>query len=97
MANQEFKEFDEDAAIAYINNALANKGKSQYSEDDLILLMDAMYDFYEENEDFDEESSIDPLVKYIIKTISKDPENAIKAEDVEDIIIFEMEYESTLD
>ena len=53
MANDIFEEFDENKAIEYINEALAAKGKSQYGEDDLLLLIDAMYDFYDENDDFD--------------------------------------------
>ena len=100
MANEDFVEFDENDAIEFINKALASKGKPQYGDDDLLLLIDAMYDFYDDNDDFDsdfdEESSLDPLVDYVIKTISKDPDNSIKSEDVRDIVLSEIEYESTL-
>ena len=100
MANEDFVEFDENDAIEFINKALASKGKPQYGDDDLLLLIDAMYDFYDDNDDFDsdfdEESNIEPLVDYVTKTISKDPDNSIKSEDVRDIVLAEIEYESTL-
>lgn len=100
MENDNFVEFDENEAIDYINKALAAKGKSQYGEDDLLLLIDAMYDFYDENDDFDadfdEEANFEPLVTYVTKTIAKDPDNTIKAEDVRDIVLAEIEYESSL-
>lgn len=100
MANEDFVEFDENDAIEFINKALASKGKPQYGDDDLLLLIDAMYDFYDDNDDFDsdfdEESNLEPLVDYVIKTISKDPDNSIKSEDVRDIVLAEIEYESTL-
>ncbi|MGN0229453.1 MAG: hypothetical protein ACI4BH_06555 [Muribaculaceae bacterium] len=100
MENDNFVEFDENEAIDYINKALAAKGKSQYGEDDLLLLIDAMYDFYDENDDFDadfdEEANFEPLVAYVTKTIAKDPDNTIKAEDVRDIVLAEIEYESGL-
>ncbi len=100
MANEDFVEFDENDAIEFINKALASKGKPQYGDDDLLLLIDAMYDFYDDNDDFDsdfdEESNLEPLVDYVTKTISKDPDNSIKSEDVRDIVLAEIEYESTL-
>lgn len=100
MANEDFVEFDENDAIEFINKALASKGKPQYGDDDLLLLIDAMYDFYDDNDDFDsdfdEESNLEPLVDYVTKTISKDPDNSIKSQDVRDIVLAEIEYESTL-
>lgn len=100
MANEDFVEFDENDAIEFINKALASKGKPQYGDDDLLLLIDAMYDFYDDNDDFDsdfdEESNLEPLVDYVTRTISKDPDNSIKSEDVRDIVLAEIEYESTL-
>lgn len=100
MANEDFVEFDENDAIEFINKELASKGKPQYGDDDLLLLIDAMYDFYDDNDDFDsdfdEESNLEPLVDYVTKTISKDPDNSIKSEDVRDIVLAEIEYESTL-
>ncbi len=99
MANEEFKEFDEIEAVAYINNALSAQGKKTYGEDDLLLLIDAMYDYYEEEDDFDTEhdvEDVDAIVKYVSKTISKDPDNEILNDDVKAIVLAEIEYENTL-
>ena len=101
MANEDIKEFDENDAIEYINNYLSKKGKAQCDSDDLLLLLDAMYDYYEENDSFesveDLDENIDDVVNHVSKAISKDPDNKIPREDVRDIILAEMEYEETLD
>ncbi len=99
MASEEFKEFEESEAVAYINNVLTGLGKNTYGEDDLLLLIDAMYDYYEEYDDFDTDhdvEDIDEIVKYVCKTISKDPDNKIVNDDVKDIILAEIEYENSL-
>lgn len=98
----EYTEFDENNAVNYINNYLLAKGKSQYDDDDLLLLIDAMYDYFEENDSFDEDTddfteNIDDIVKYVLKAISKDRENKIQKDDVKDIVTAEIEYESTLE
>ena len=44
------KEFDENDAIAYIRNFIPEKIRNKYSDDDILLLIDTMYDFYEKGD-----------------------------------------------
>lgn len=100
MSNEEFKEFDENDAVEYINNVLTTLGKNAYDGDELLLLIDAMYDYYEENDSFDSdedlEEDIDAITAYVKKTLAKDADCQIAPGDVRDIILAEMQYEDSL-
>ena len=81
------KEFDENDAIAYIRNFIPEKIRNKYSDDDILLLIDTMYDFYEKGDEqetlYDEgdgasdDYNINEIVNYVKKSIRKDPDNQI--------------------
>lgn len=97
--------FDENDAIAFIRNYIPENIKNKYSDNDILLLMDTMYDFYDEEDDdeiYDEdavnnEAYINRIVNYVKKAMRKDPENNIEMDDVKALVLGEIEYESTLD
>lgn len=97
--------FDENDAIAFIRNYIPENIKNKYSDNDILLLMDTMYDFYDEEDDdeiyeedaVNNEAYVNRIVNYVKKAIRKDPENAIDMEDVKSLVLGEMEYENTLD
>lgn len=100
------KTFDENDAIEFIRNFIPSDIKNKYSDNDILLLMDTMFDFYDENEDDDElynedivndEAFINRIVNYVKKSIRKDPDNAIEMDDVKHLVLGEINYESTLD
>lgn len=100
------KTFDENDAIEFIRNYVPTNIKDKYSDNDIILLIDTMFDYYDENEDDDElynegivndEVYINRIVNYVKKAIRKDPDNAIEMDDVKHLVLGEIEYESTLD
>lgn len=100
------KTFDENDAIEFIRNFISSDIKNKYSDNDILLLMDTMFDFYDENEDDDElynedivndEAFINRIVNYVKKSIRKDPDNAIEMDDVKHLVLGEINYESTLD
>lgn len=100
------KTFDENDAIEFIRNYVPTNIKNKYSDNDILLLMDTMYDFYDEDEDNDDqydeapinnEAYINRIVNYVKKSIRKDPDNAIEMEDVKPLVLGEIEYENTLD
>lgn len=100
------KTFDENDAIVFIRNFIPSDIKNKYSDNDILLLMDTMFDFYDENEDDDElynedivndEAFINRIVNYVKKSIRKDPDNAIEMDDVKHLVLGEINYESTLD
>lgn len=100
------KTFDENEAIEFIRNYIPTNIKNKYSDNDILLLMDTMYDFYDEDEDNDDqydetpinnEAYINRIVNYVKKSIRKDPDNAIEMDDVKHLVLGEIEYENTLD
>lgn len=98
-------EFDENKAIAHIREQLGEERSSVYSDDDLLNVIDIIWDFYEENglleidpdEELDEEDVLDDLRTYTKRMLSKDKGSIIKVEDVNDIIDAEIDYENTLE
>ena len=43
------KTFDENDAIEFIRNYVPTNIKDKYSDNDIILLIDTMFDYYDEN------------------------------------------------
>lgn len=101
----ETKEFDENDAIQFIRGYVPAEIKDKYSGDEILLLIDTMYDFYENHADDyepnggedDYQRQLGELVKYVKKSLLKDPGNTIEIDDVEALIEGELEYESTLE
>ena len=100
----ENKVFDENDAIKFIREYIPGNIKNKYSDNDILLLMDTMYDFFDEEDDddfdeenFDDEAYLNNIVNYVKKSIRKDPENAIEMDDVKHLVMGELEYEATLD
>lgn len=100
----ENKVFDENDAIKFIREYIPENIKNKYSDNDILLLMDTMYDFFDEEDDddfdeenFDDEAYLNNIVNYVKKSIRKDPENAIEKDDVKHLVMAELEYEATLD
>ena len=97
--------FDENKAVEYINNALIESGKSAYPEDEILNVIDMMWDYYEENglleidanfeADEDEDISSE-LCDYIARMLKKDRQALIKSEDISTIVDAEIEYEDSL-
>lgn len=97
--------FDENKAVEYINNALIESGKSAYPEDEILNVIDMIWDYYEENglleidanfeADEDEDISSE-LCDYIARMLKKDRQALIKSEDISTIIDAEIEYEDSL-
>ena len=100
----ENKVFDENDAIKFIREYIPENIKNKYSDNDILLLMDTMYDFFDEEDDddfdeenFDDEAYLNNIVNYVKKSIRKDLENAIEMDDVKHLVMGELEYEATLD
>lgn len=103
----ETKEFDENDAIDFIRQYIPSNIKNKYSDDDILLVIDTMYDFYEKGDEqeslYDEgdnnsdEYNINEIVNFVKKSIRKDPDNQIDMDDVKALVEGEIEYENTLE
>lgn len=97
--------YDENKAVEYINNALKEKGSHAYPDDEILNVIDMIWDYYEENglleinDDFeadDDEDISGELCDYITRMLKKDRHAQIKAEDIPVIVEAEIAYEDSV-
>lgn len=97
-------EFDEDKAIEFIR-ANAGVDTSAYDDDQLLNVIDIIFDWYEENglldldfsDDDDEEVDTEALTAHVRKMLAKDKGATIEREHVEAIVLAELKYEDSLE
>ena len=101
----ETKEFDENDAISFIRSYVPEAIKNKYSDDDILLLIDTMFDYFEKGDEDDvlydddvvDEYNINEIVNYVKKNLRKDPDNQIEVDDIKYLVQGELEYENTLE
>lgn len=96
-------DYDELIAVELINNKLKAEGKTPYDYDEVVNVIDMIWDYYEENglldidagtEDADD---VEPeVIDYVTRMLKKDKEAKVRAEDVPIMVHTEMEYEDTI-
>lgn len=98
------EEFDEIKAVKSINEALINAGRKAYEDDEILNVIDMIWDYYEENglldidddiDDEDEDIAAD-LCDYIVRMLRKDKDASIAPEDIPTIVDAELAYEESL-
>jgi len=96
-------EFDEQKAVALINRRLVEAGREAYDEDEVLNVIDMIWDFYEENGllelDSDPEEADDvesDLVEYVTRMLRKDKNAAVSPDDVPLMVKAELEYEDSV-
>lgn len=94
-------EFDEDYAIKYINDYLAKNNLEPYPSDEILNVIDMIWDYYEENDlltidSDDDNDDISGLVSYIENLIKKDKLTHIKLSDIKYIVEGELAYEQSI-
>lgn len=97
-------EFDENKAIEHIRYFIGKERSDKYDDDQLLNVIDLIWDFYEENglleidtdEEISEEDVLDDLIIYAKRMLAKDKGASIDGFDIEDIIRGEIDYENSL-
>lgn len=100
--------FDEDKATAYILKQLAEHSevKQKYSADDILEIIDIIWDFYEDNGFLDLDMSVDDnatspdkqiLIDHVVKMIKKDKTSSIDPADIPTIVDAELAFEALCD
>ncbi len=99
-------EYDENIAIKQIRKVLSDKSNAIYNDDEILNVIDMIWDFYDENgmldidledgED-DSEAIYSELCDYVIRMLKKDKEAKILPEDVPAIVKAEVDYELSLE
>ena len=100
--------FDEDKAVAFILDTLAadKTVETKYSEDDILEVIDIIWDYYEDNgmldldlslDDNDSEADKETLIAHVTKMLAKDKDTRVRKEDVPAIVEAELAYEAKCD
>ena len=99
-------EYDENIAITQIRKVLSDKSNTIYDDDEILNVIDMIWDFYDENgmldidledgED-DSEAIYSELCDYVVRMLKKDKEAKILPEDVPAIVKAEVDYELSLE
>lgn len=101
--------FDEDKAVEFILDKLHanNSVTKKYTEDDILEVIDIIWDYYEDNGMLDlnmadddsnnDTVNVEKLTAYVVKMIKKDRNTNLDALDIPAIVDAELAYEATLD
>lgn len=92
--------YDDDEAVRFIQNYLPQDLKDKFSNDDILYILDLVYEYYETNGLFDDEDDDDKeieidedeVVEYVIKNLKRDKIGRFEPEEVTFIVQGEMEY-----
>lgn len=102
---QEFEGYDEDAAVSFIRDYVPQNVSDQYSDDEILYVIDAIWDFYEKRgltslDDIDADEELldaDELASYVKKEVARDKEILMDPKDVELMVKGELEYEKSIE
>lgn len=99
------KEFDENDAVDFMRNSLPEEAKTIYDDDQLLNLIDIIWDYYEQNglldidldDDIDDNGDILPdLIDYAQRMVKKDRNSIISLEHIPTLIEAELKYEDSI-
>ncbi len=96
--------FDENDAIKFIRAYMPENIAAKYSDDEILNIIDMIWDFYEENglldvdaADDDTDDDIEPdMIDYVTRMLRKDKGASIAPEDVPLMVRAEVDYEDSV-
>ena len=97
-------EYDENLAVKVMRNALPQEKRNSYDDDELLNIIDMIWDYYEENgmleidleDDVEDEDIHSDLCEYVCRMLRKDKSAKVLAEDVPALVEAELEYENSI-
>lgn len=92
---EEEKFYDENDAVKFIREQVGDDIAKKYGSDDIVLLIDTMFDYFDAHDDEDEDD-INAIAAWVAKELRKDRDNNIEPEDVPAIVAAELAYEEIL-
>ena len=97
------KEFDENEAVKAMRQALPSEASSRCNDDELLNIIDIIWDWYEDQglldidaEADDDDVNVDAPVAHVRKMIAKDKLSPIHPDEIEPIVAAELQYEQSL-
>lgn len=97
--------YDEDKAIAYIRNILSTEQNDKLADDDILLIIDIIWDYYDsagmlslsDIDDDEDEVDFTKLLDFVYKECKKIFADGINRDDLSLIVKGELDYEKSLD
>lgn len=103
MSADENFEYDETKAIAFMRGRLSEDKAHKYDDDELLNVIDMIWDYYEANGllDFDSDDVSDndelaDIVAYVKRMLAKDKDALVAPEDVKELVEAELAYEDSI-
>ncbi|MDE6559229.1 MAG: hypothetical protein K2K29_05040 [Muribaculaceae bacterium] len=98
-------EYDEEQAIRFIRNAVGQEVSDQYSDDELTMVIDIIWDYYERQgflklsagKTKDEVLDEAALTAYVKKELDNDGQILMDPDDLSKIVNAELDYEESLE
>lgn len=96
--NEQLFDYEEDAAVAYIRCGLPSKMADKFQEDDILEVIDLIFDYYEQNgmlelSDFDSEEDAGAIASYVADHMRG---RGFSGEELAEVVRLELEYEDSL-
>lgn len=90
-------EFDDYKAVAYIKDHAECPEIKEYDDDDILLVIDTIFEYFEKYDDEDEfVDDCEAVAAYVRKQLAKDKDNTVSLDHVLDIVKAEAAYEDSL-
>lgn len=96
-------EFNEQAAIAAMRATLSPESSRRIDDDELLLVLDTIWDWYEDHGLLDIDADpdgpdldIEALISHVRKTVAKDPDSPIDGSEVDALVRAEIAYEESV-
>lgn len=98
--------FDENDAIKFIRGYMPAEIAARYSDDEILNIIDMIWDFYEDNgfleidaddDAGDTEPELPVIMEYVNRMLAKDKLAVVDKEDVRYIVEGELAYEKSID
>lgn len=97
--------FDEDQAVEFIRKYVGEEVSENYSDDEILYVIDTIWDYYEKNgflsldSDATDDELMDPdkLILFVKKELARDKEFVMDPKDISKIVKAELAYEESLD
>lgn len=97
------KEFNEKEAVRAMRQALSPEASDRCSDDELLNIIDIIWDWYDDNglldidaEADDDDVNVDALSAHVRRMLAKDRLSPVLPDEVEPLVAAELRYEQSL-
>ena len=83
---EEIQMYDDAASVAFIRNFIPQELKEKMTDDDIVYIVDLIYDFYESR------GFMDMAEEYVVKNAARDEVGHFSADEIRFVVQGELEY-----